>query len=65
MLYTGRYGALWEVLPTIESLLKDIKIFVDRYSPVMNTSVLDYSKHWNPIKDRYLLQQPPARMGKA
>ena len=54
MLYTGRYGALWEVLPTIESLLKDIKIFVDRYSPVMNTSVLDYSKHWNPIKDRYL-----------
>jgi hypothetical protein len=54
MLYTGRYGALWEVLPTIESLLKDIKIFVDQYSPVINTSVLDYSKHWNPIKDWYL-----------
>jgi hypothetical protein len=54
MLYTGRYSALWEVLPTIESLLKDIKIFVDQYSPVINTSVLDYSKHWNPIKDWYL-----------
>jgi hypothetical protein len=54
ILYTGRYGALWEVLPTIELLLKDIKVFVDRYSPVVNTSNSNNSQHWSLMKDRYL-----------
>jgi hypothetical protein len=54
MLYIGRYGALWEVLPTIELLLKDIKVFVHRYSPVVSTSDGDMLEHWSPTKDRYL-----------
>jgi hypothetical protein len=54
VLYAGRYGALWEVLPTIELLLKDIKVFVDRYSPALYTSDSNNSQHWSPMKDRYL-----------
>jgi hAT family C-terminal dimerisation region len=52
--YIGRYGALWEVLPTIESLLKDVKVFVDRYSPDVDSSDPSHTQHWNPMKDRYL-----------
>lgn len=31
-----------------------MKVFVDRYSPVVDTSDLKHSQHWNPVKDRYL-----------
>lgn len=63
ILCTGRYGALWEVLPTIELLLQEIKVFVDRYSSVgdiipdisNSDNSQDWSSQdWSPIKDRYL-----------
>jgi hypothetical protein len=54
ILYKGRYGALWEVLPTIELLLQDIKVFVDRYSPVVSTLAGDMPEYWSPTKDQYL-----------
>jgi hypothetical protein len=52
--YIGRYGALWEVLPTIELLLKDMKVFVDRYSPVVSTADGDIPEHWSPTIYRHL-----------
>jgi hypothetical protein len=38
----------------MELLLKDIKVFVDRYSPDASTLGGDICEHWSPAKDRYL-----------
>jgi hypothetical protein len=50
----GRYRALWEVLPTIELLLRDIKVFVDRYTTDTDSLNPNNTEYWDPIKDRYL-----------
>ena len=41
---------------TIESLLnKDVKVFVDRYSPVVDSTDPSYLDHWNPTNQYYRL----------
>jgi hypothetical protein len=53
----GRYGALWEVLPTMELLLRHLTDLVDMYSPVVSLSedhIAETPEYWSPEKDRYL-----------
>jgi hAT family C-terminal dimerisation region len=49
----GRFGALWEVLPTIEALLKDVKDSVNKYSAVVNPEYAEELK-WDPVVQRHL-----------
>jgi hypothetical protein len=38
----------------MELLLKDLKVFVDRYSPILSATDSEAPEHWSPSKDRYL-----------
>ena len=38
----------------MELLLRDVKVFVDRYSAEADSSDPHLDEHWNPTKDRYL-----------
>jgi hypothetical protein len=38
----------------MELLLKDLEVFVDRYSPILSTTDSEAPEHWSPSKDQYL-----------